>query len=127
MRVRSCNYALLFSHSSWIISIQISLRSICSLALVAASVPVIVDEPFVNKPPEEWTETEALQVPNDSPWAHTVTTTVQDTQCDHEHPAYTGLFPEEMAQSVDSISARFPAEAVKPDGTQRRKFSGLCV
>ena len=97
---------------------QSSLRSICSFALVAASVPVIVDEPFLNKPPEKWTEAEALQVLNDSPWAHTVTTTVQDTQCDYAHPAYTGLFPEEMAQSVDSISARFPAEAVKPDGAQ---------
>jgi hypothetical protein len=97
---------------------EAGLRSICCFALVAGSVPATANEPFLSKPSGEWTEAEALQVLNDSPWAHTVTTTVQDTQCDYEHPVYAGLFPEEMARNVDSMSARFPAEAVKPDGAE---------
>ena len=39
---------------------QICLRSICCLALVAGSVPVTANENFLSKPPEEWTEAEAL-------------------------------------------------------------------
>jgi hypothetical protein len=97
---------------------HIRLRSICCLALVAASVPVTANENFLSKPPEEWTEAEALQVLNDSPWARTVTTRVQDTPCDFEHPAYPGLFPEEMARRMDSISPAHPAETVKPDGAE---------
>lgn len=97
---------------------QICLRSICCLALVAGSVPMTANENFLSKPPEEWTEAEALQVLNDSPWARVVTTTVQNTQCDYEHPAFEGLFPAEMARSVDSMSPEHPAETVKPDGAE---------
>ena len=50
------------------------------------------NEDFLSKPPEEWSEAEALQVLNNSSWAHTETSTVQDTQCDYEHPVYAGLF-----------------------------------
>ena len=94
----------------------IYLRGICCVALVAGSVILTAKENFLAKPSGEWTEAEALQVLNDSPWAHNATTTVQDTPCDFEHPVYPGLSPEEMAQRVDSISAKFPAESVKPDG-----------
>ena len=76
------------------------------------------NENFLSKPPEEWSEAEALQVLNDSPWAHTVTNTVRDTQCDFEHPAYAGLFPEETAQRVDSLDPTPPAKEVKPDGAE---------
>ena len=97
---------------------QIAFRGLCSFALVASSVPLTASEPFLNKPSNEWTEAEALQVLNDSPWAHTITTTTQDTPRDYEHPAYPGLFPEEMAQIADSRSPQFPAESVKPDGAE---------
>ena len=78
-----------------------SLRGLCIFALVPGSVLVTANEPFLNKPSSKWTEAEALQVLNDSPWAHTTTTTTQDTPCDYEHPAYPGLFPEEMAQILN--------------------------
>ena len=61
---------------------------------------------------------EALQVLNDSPRAHTNTTATQETPCDYEHPAFPGLFREEMARIADLRSAQFPAESVKPDGAE---------
>lgn len=85
---------------------------------MAGSVPATPNEPFLNKPSNEWTGAEALQVLNDSPRAHTITTTTQDVPCGYEHPAYPGLFPEEMAQRIDSMSSKSPAEAVKPDGAE---------
>jgi hypothetical protein len=98
--------------------LQITLRGVCVFALVAGSVPVTANEPFLNKASNEWTEAEALRVLNDSPWARSITTTTQDTPCDYEHPAFPGLFREEMAQIADSRSTQFPAEAVKPDGAE---------
>lgn len=80
--------------------------------------PMTANENFLSKPPEQWTEAEALQVLNDSPWARVVTTTVQNTQCDYEHPAFEGLFPAEMARSMDSMLPEHPAETVKPDGAE---------
>jgi hypothetical protein len=97
---------------------QVGLRAICSLALVAGSVPTTANLPFLSKPSEEWTEAEALQVLNNSPWAHTITTATQNTQCNYEHPVFAGLFSEEMAQRIDSISPSFPSEQVKPDGAE---------
>jgi hypothetical protein len=87
-------------------------------ALVAGSVPLTADEPFLAKPSEEWTESEALQVLTDSRWAHTITTTIQDFQCDYEHPAYPRTYPEGVAQRLDSIELTPPAAVVKPDGAQ---------
>ena len=98
--------------------LQIAFRGLCSFALVASSVPLTANEPFLNKPSSEWTEAEALQVLNDSPWAHTITTTTQNTPCNYEHPAFPGLFREDMAQLEDLRSTQFPAESVKPDGAE---------
>jgi hypothetical protein len=103
-------------------SIRVGLRIICCIALVAASVPVTTaNEPFLDKPSNEWTETEALQVLNDSPWAQTVTTSTQDFQCEYEHPAYPetlGTYTHEFAEKLDSIDLTPPAAAVKPDGAE---------
>jgi hypothetical protein len=96
----------------------IAVLSLCCLALAVGSTPLTADESFLSKPPEEWTESEALHVLNDSPWAHTITTTTQDSQCDWEHPAYDGLFPEVLARREDSISPTAPAAEVKPDGAE---------
>jgi hypothetical protein len=97
---------------------QICLRSLCCLALVAGCVTVTANEPFLSKPSQEWTEAEALEVLNDSPWAHTITTTTQDFQCDYEHPAFSGTFTEEFAQKQDSFTPTPPTVEVKPDGAQ---------
>jgi hypothetical protein len=47
--------------------LQIAFRGLCIFALVAGSVPVTANEPFLNKPSSKWTEAEALQVLNDLP------------------------------------------------------------
>jgi hypothetical protein len=73
------------------------------------------NEPFLNTPSKEWTEAEALRVLNDSPWAHTITTSAQDFQCDYEHPAYPRTYTEEFAREADSIDLTPAAAAVKPD------------
>jgi hypothetical protein len=86
------------------------------LILMASSLPLTRGEDPPNKPTTEWTQDEALRVLNDSPWAHTVTPTTQDTACDFEHPVFPGLFSEDQAALRD---AGYPAgsvsEAVKPD------------
>jgi hypothetical protein len=97
---------------------QIALHGLCIFTFVVLSVPLAANEPFLNKPSNEWTEAEALQVLNDSPWAHTITTITQETPCDHEHPAFPGLFREEMAQIADLRSTQFPAESVKSEGAE---------
>jgi hypothetical protein len=97
---------------------QIALHGLCIFTFVALSVPLAANEPFLNKPSNEWTEAEAPQVLNDSSWAHTITTATQDTPCDYEHPAFPGLFREEIAQIADLRPTQFPAESVKPDGAE---------
>ena len=97
---------------------QVALHGLCIFTFVALSVPLAANEPFLNKPSNEWTEAEALQVLNNSSWAHTITTATQDIPCDYEHPAFPGLFREEMAQIADLRSTQFPAESVKPDGAE---------
>jgi hypothetical protein len=98
--------------------LPIAVLSFCCFALIAGSVPLTADDSFLSKPPEEWTESEALHVLNDSPWAHTITTTTQDSQCDYEHPAFDGLVEEEFAREADSITPTPPAVEVKPDGAE---------
>ena len=97
---------------------QIAFPGLCMFVLVASSVLLTANEPFFNKPSSEWTEAEALRLLNNSPWAHTITTTTQDTPCDYEHPPFPGMFPEDMAQIAGSRSRQFPAESVKPDGAE---------
>jgi hypothetical protein len=79
---------------------QIALHGLCIFPFAALSVPLAANEPFL-KSSNQWTEAEALRVLNDSPWAHTITTTTQETPCDYEHPAFPGLFREGMAQIAD--------------------------
>jgi len=71
---------------------QIALHGLCIFTFVALPVPLAANEPFLNKPSNEWTEAEALQVLNDSPWAHTITTTTQETPCDYEHQRFLACF-----------------------------------
>ena len=103
---------------------QIVFRRLCVFVLVAISVPLTANEPFPNKPSSEWTEAEALQVLNDSPWAHTITATTQDTPCDYEHPPFPGMFREEMAQIADSRDTKFPARQSNP--MERNMWCDLC-
>jgi hypothetical protein len=46
------------------------LQLILCFALLGGAVALTANEPFLIKPVAEWTETQALQVLNDSPWAH---------------------------------------------------------
>jgi hypothetical protein len=94
---------------------QAGLRGVLSLAFLYGAVPLTANEPFLNKPPEEWTEGEALRVLNDSTWTHRVESTVQASPCDFEHPAFPGLYSEETAQRLDSLSPRSALETVTTD------------
>jgi len=98
--------------------LQISARIVCWFALLSAAVFLTADETFLSKPPEEWTEAEALQVLSDSPWAHTITTTTQDSQCGYDHAVFPGLYSEEQAERLSSISPTPPSASVKPDGAE---------
>jgi len=95
--------------------LQAGFRGTLSLALLCGTVPLAANESYPKKPPAEWTESEALQVLNDSPWARRVSSTVQATPCDFEHPAFPGLFPEEKAQQLNSLSTRPVSETVTVD------------
>jgi hypothetical protein len=115
---------MVFSAFSFAKSFQAGLRGILSLAFLYSAVPLTANEPFLNKSPEEWTEAEALQVLNDSPWAHPIESTVQATPCDFEHPALPGMYPadsmysEETARQLDSLSTQSAPETVTPDGAE---------
>jgi hypothetical protein len=110
------------SSPSFLKSIQVGLRMTCCISLVAASATLTTaDEPFLKKPSNEWTETEALQVLNDSPWAQTITTSTQDFPCEYEHPAYPETletYSHESAERRDSVELTPPAADVKPDGAE---------
>jgi hypothetical protein len=97
---------------------QLGVKVSCSVALLCWTVSVAATEAFLTKPPGEWTEAEALQVLNDSPWARGVTATTQDLHCDYEHPAFAGLFPDEAARRNDAIKPTPPAAVVQPDGAE---------
>jgi hypothetical protein len=104
-----------FSAFSFTELFQAGLRLILCLALLGGGVASTANEPFLNKPAAEWTEAQALQVLNDSPWAHQVQATMQATLCNYEHPAFPGLYPEEAAQRLDALSPQAAAESVAPD------------
>lgn len=108
--MRSTSFLNRFSH--------IAFGGWCSFALMGNAVPLAGNEPYLNKPSSEWTEAEALQVLNDSPWAHTITTTTQDAPCNYEHPAFPGLFRKKMAEQADLRTTQFPTASVKPDGAE---------
>jgi hypothetical protein len=86
--------------------------------LLSASASTSPDLSFLDKPSEKWTERQALQVLNDSPWAHTITTTTQDSPCTYQNPAFPGLFSEDPAWRYDLIDRPIPATSVKPDGAE---------
>ena len=86
--------------------------------MITLSLSSTTNEPYLSKPSEEWSEAEALQVLNDSPWAHTISTTTQNFGCDHEHPAYPGTFSEEFARYQDSLTLTSLQPEVRPDSAQ---------
>ena len=94
------------------------LLTACCLLLAMWSVPITGNETFSSKPPDQWSEQESVQVLNDSPWAHTVTTTVQDAPCTYLNPAFEGLFPRDTAERMDLLSTPIAPITAKPDGAK---------
>jgi len=70
------------------------------------------------KPGLDLTEQEALKVLNDSPWAHTIRPTIQDTPCSYKNSAFPNLFPEDKAAAYDAEAPVVPTEVVKPDSSE---------
>ncbi len=69
-------------------------------------------------PASEAVEQQALNVVNDSDWAHTVTPTTQDTPCSYQNPAFPGLYPEDKAAAVDAAAPVMPTDVPKPDRSE---------
>ena len=63
-------------------------------------------------------EQEALQVLNDSDWAHTVKPTLQDAPCTYKNPAFPGLFPEDKGALNDARAPSAKPDAVKADNSE---------
>ena len=63
-------------------------------------------------------EQKALQVLNDSDWAHTVKPTLQDAPCTYQNPAFPGLFPEDKGALNDARAPSAKPDAVKPDHSE---------
>jgi len=97
---------------------QESLRAIACVVFLGGAVALRGDDSFLSKPPEEWTEDEAARVLEDSPWAHRITTTTQEFQCDFEHPVFPGMYSEEYARKAHFRELEIPASEVKPDGAE---------
>ena len=71
--------------------------ALCGGLLAFAAPNSSPDLSFLSKPPSDWTEAQALQVLNESPWAHAVATSVQDTPCTYQNAAFPGLLEESRA------------------------------
>jgi hypothetical protein len=100
--------------ASWKTPLQI----LFGLLVLGLAVPMLGQQDFLSKPPALWTEQDALKVLNDSPWAHSVTTSTQDEACGYRSPAIPGEFTEEQSESGE---LRYPTAAsmqVKSDGAE---------
>jgi hypothetical protein len=71
-----------------------------------------------SSPASDAVEQEALNVLNDSAWAHIVSPGLQDTPCSYKNPAFLGLYPVDRAVIIDEAAPVVPTEAVKPDGSE---------
>jgi hypothetical protein len=89
----------------------------CLSALILC-VPLGGQQDFLSKPPDLWSEEDALKVLNDSPWAHSVTTSTQDAACGYKNPAIPGEFSAEGAERGELRDATPASISAKPDGAQ---------
>src|SRR5215472_1260133 len=85
------------------------------LLLVTAALYAASDEGYPTKPPQLWTEEDALNILNDSPWAKTVKPSAQDTACGYKNPAIPGEYSEEDSERIENLEPTGPSESVKPD------------
>jgi hypothetical protein len=107
-------------------------RSFSLIALLLLTVPLEADEPFLRKPADQLSEAESLQILNRSPWAQEITTTVQDSACSAERPAFSTRKPAADAPEAAASSTTPPADgasyvirfiSVKPMQAAAKRFS----
>jgi hypothetical protein len=91
---------------------------LCFAVLLSLDVSLKGQESILSKPASQWTEEDALTVLNDSPWAQTVTTSVQERACGYKNPAFPNQLTEHEAESSEIISPTPPSVEVKPDGAE---------
>jgi hypothetical protein len=89
-----------------------SIRIACC-ALLFWCAAITGQENRSGSPASDAVEQEALNVLNDSAWAHNVSPSLQDTRCSYKNPAFPGLYPGDRAV-IDVV----PTEAVRPDGSE---------
>ena len=90
----------------------------CCLPFLILCAPLLGQQDFLSKQPTLWTEEDALKVLNESPWAHTVTTSTQDAACGFKNPAIPGEFSAEGAELGEMRDPTPDSVAVKPDGAE---------
>jgi hypothetical protein len=90
----------------------------CMLLLWCTTVTVTAQEQSPDSPAPETVEQDALRVLNDSDWAHTVKSSLQDTRCTYQNPAFPGLFPEHNAAAIDARAPTTPPDPVRPDDSE---------
>lgn len=88
------------------------------LPFLILTAPLLGQQDFLSKPSPQWTQEDALKVLNDSPWAHTVTTSTQDAACGFKNPAIPGEFSAEGAELGEMRDPTPDSVAVKPDGAE---------
>ncbi len=95
-----------------------STQILFGLFVLGLAVPLVGQQDFLSKPPHQWSEEDALKVLNDSPWAHSVTTSTQDANCGFKNPAFPGEMSQEKLELLE-LGAPTPASIqVKPDGAE---------
>lgn len=95
-----------------------SIRIACCTLLFCCAAVMGQENGSSPPPASNAIEQEALNVLNDSDWAHTVTPSLQDAPCSYKNPAFPGLYPEDRAAIVDEAAPVVPTEAVKPDSSE---------
>jgi hypothetical protein len=89
----------------------------CLSALILCA-PLGGQQNFLSKPPDLWSEEDALKVLNDSPWARTMTTSTQDAACGYKNPAIPGEFSAEGAELGELHDPTPASISAKPDGAE---------
>ena len=105
-------------HSGFRSLLNTSIKIVCSLFVLFPVIPALGQQDFLSRPSYLWNEEDALKVLNNSPWAHSVTTSTQDAACGYKNPAFPGEIAPERAELLEMEAPTPPSSEVKSDGAE---------